>query len=179
MNKDLEIIDLRPDLITFFYSKQGISFTKAEGLYQDLFIKVRKSIEAGSYREEGKFKSWIFNVANNMVMDFYRRRKRISRKTYSTYKGKSSFEYIPDPDLNMEEILIEAENFKTLKEVIKMIDPPQREVIEMRIYKRMAFREVVEETGRGLNTVLGNYRYGIINIKKKLKLWNPKLQLKI
>lgn len=178
MNKDLEIIALRPQLISFFLSKTGVTLEKAEGLYQDLYIKTKLSLDSGVYIEEGKFKKWIFKVANNLLMDYYRYRNRVSRKTFSTYGDLDNYILLQDPDPSIEEILINEDEIEILKKVISRLSPRQKEVVEMRIFKNMAFREVVEETGRGLNTVLGNYRYGIIKIKKVLKLWNRNYQLK-
>lgn len=138
----------------------------AEDLTQETFIKVIKTIKSDKYNEQGKFAPWICRIAHNKAIDHVRRAKKLP--TITMENGKSVFDFFAFDETNYETKQIEKETTTFLKELIKRLPETQREVLVLRHYADMSFKEIAEVTGVSINTALGRMRYAIMNLKKEL-----------
>lgn len=142
----------------------------AEDLLQETFIKAIKKLRSGDYNEEGKFLPWIMRIAHNLAIDYFRRAKRYP--TVIMEDGTSIFNSLNFSEDSMESIRIKDETHAILKDLIKTLPEPQKEVLLMRHYGEMSFQEIAEATGVSINTALGRMRYALINLRKKLEKTN-------
>ena len=168
MNGDeraLEVLIRRHNqrLSSFIYSKvQDREIT--EDIFQDTFIKVIKTLKKGNYNEEGKFLPWVMRISHNLIIDYFRKNNRMPR-----FEGNSDFNIfsiMSDDKLNAERQLIKEQIDQDLCVLIKELPKDQMDVLEMRIYKNMSFKEISENTGVSINTALGRMRYALINLRK-------------
>ncbi len=150
-------------IYSFIYSKV---FDKdiAEDVFQDTFIKVINTLKRGKYNEEGKFLPWVMRIAHNLVIDHFRKNKRMPK--FETNGDFNIFSVLSDGDLNIETQLIKDQIECDVQELIKELPEDQLEVLTMRIYKDMSFKEISESTGVSINTALGRMRYALINLRK-------------
>ncbi|GAB5474451.1 MAG: sigma-70 family RNA polymerase sigma factor [Maribacter sp.] len=148
---------------SFIYSKvndRGIT----EDIFQDTFIKVIRTLKRGTYSEEGKFLPWVMRIAHNLIIDHFRKSSRMPM-----YDGADSFNVFSvmgDEKLNAENQIIKNQIDSDLTVLIEELPEDQREVLMMRIYKDMSFKEISENTGVSINTALGRMRYALINLRK-------------
>lgn len=142
----------------------------AEDLLQETFIKAINKLRSGDYNEEGKFLPWIMRIAHNLAIDYFRRAKRYP--TVIMEDGTPIFNSLNFSEDSMESIRIKDETHTILKEMIKTLPEPQKEVLLMRHYGEMSFQEIAEATGVSINTALGRMRYALINLRKKLEKTN-------
>ncbi|WP_372920172.1 RNA polymerase sigma factor [Salegentibacter sp.] len=150
-------------IYSFIYSKV---FNKdvAEDVFQDTFIKVINTLKRGKYNEEGKFLPWVMRIAHNLVIDHFRKNKRMPK--FENNGDFNIFSVLSDSDLNAETQLIKDQIEFDVQELIKELPEDQLEVLTMRIYKDMSFKEISERTGVSINTALGRMRYALINLRK-------------
>ncbi|MGB5458754.1 MAG: sigma-70 family RNA polymerase sigma factor [Eudoraea sp.] len=163
--KSLEILINKHNqrLTSFIYSKiQDRAIT--EDIFQDTFIKVIKTLKRGAYNEEGKFLPWVMRIAHNLIIDHFRRNKRMPK-----FQGSDDFNIfsvLGDDKLDAERQLIKDQIDSDLGLLIEELPDDQKEVLVMRIYKDMSFKEISENTGVSINTALGRMRYALINLRK-------------
>ena len=150
-------------LYNFIYSKV-LNKDNAEDLFQETFIKVIKTLKRGVYNEEGKFLPWIMRIAHNLVIDFFRKSKRFP--SFDKNEKYDIFQLIKDDNPSIERHLIDKQILNDLKKIIIKLPRDQKEVLDMRLYKEMSFKEISENTGVSINTALGRMRYAIINLRK-------------
>ena len=136
----------------------------AEDLFQDVFIKVINTLRKGKYNEEGKFLPWVMRISHNLTIDYFRNAKKI--KTTSGTKEFDIFDIIPDQEDHMEDKLARSNSLLTVKELIQHLPADQLEVLKMRMYYEMSFKDIAEETNVSINTALGRMRYAIMNLRK-------------
>ena len=134
-------------------------------LAQDTFFKVIKSINAGRYQEEGKFLSWAMRIAHNLVIDHYRKLKRMPMQHEKA--EYSIFAFMSDNEYTKEETMIQDHIYNHLHSLVKELPEDQLEVVHLRIFKELSFKEISEQTGVSINTALGRMRYALINIRKE------------
>lgn len=163
--KALEVLINRHNqrISSFIYSKVMDRDT-TEDIFQDTFIKVIKTLKKGSYSEEGKFLPWVMRIAHNLIIDHFRKNKRMPM-----FEGSDDFNIfsvIGDDQLNAEKQLIKDQITADLQLLIEELPDDQKEVLVMRIYKDMSFKEISENTGVSINTALGRMRYALINLRK-------------
>jgi len=163
--KALEILINRHNqrITSFIYSKV-LDRDVAEDIFQDTFIKVIKTLKRGKYSEEGKFLPWVMRIAHNLVIDHFRKNKRMPK-----FEGSDDFNIfsvIKDDKLNAEKQIIKDQIESDLTNLIDELPDDQREVLIMRIYKDMSFKEISENTDVSINTALGRMRYALINLRK-------------
>ncbi|WP_026813064.1 RNA polymerase sigma factor [Arenibacter certesii] len=169
--RSLEILINRHNkrLSSFIYSKvQDREVT--EDIFQDTFIKVIKTLKKGNYNEEGKFLPWVMRISHNLIIDYYRKSQRLPK-----FEGKSDFNFfavISDDKLDVERQLIKDQIDSDLRVIIKELPVEQLEVLEMRIFQDMSFKEISENTGVSINTALGRMRYALINLRKLIDKYN-------
>ncbi|TXN35854.1 sigma-70 family RNA polymerase sigma factor [Flagellimonas hymeniacidonis] len=163
--KSLEVLINRHNqrISSFIYSKV-LDRDVAEDIFQDTFIKVIKTLKRGSYSEEGKFLPWVMRIAHNLIIDYFRKNKRMPK-----FEGSDDFNIfsvIKDEKLNAEKQIIKDQIDSDLSLLIDELPEDQKEVLVMRIYKDMSFKEISENTGVSINTALGRMRYALINLRK-------------
>ena len=137
----------------------------AEDLFQDTFIKVIKILRAGKYKEEGKFIQWAMRIAHNLTIDFFRKAKRLPTIS-NDFEDFDIFDTIKTVDPSIEDILITEQIHEDVKKIIEYLPEEQKEVLVMRYYANMSFKEIAEQTNVSINTALGRMRYAIINMRK-------------
>ena len=150
-------------LTGFIYSKVG-DRELTEDIFQDTFMKVIRTLKRGAYNEEGKFLPWVMRIAHNLIIDHYRKNNRMPM--YSSKDSDNIFSLMGDDKLNIEKQLIKNQIDSDLVAMIKELPQDQQEVLEMRIYKDMSFKEISDNTGVSINTALGRMRYALINLRK-------------
>lgn len=150
-------------IYSFIYSKvydRDIS----EDIFQDTFIKVIKTLKKGKYNEEGKFLPWVMRIAHNLVIDHFRRNSRMPK--FDNTGEFSIFSVLSDNSLNAEKQMVRDQVNNDVKRIIEELPEDQKEVLKMRIYQEMSFKEISERTGVSINTALGRMRYALINLRK-------------
>ena len=153
-------------IFNFIYSKvhdRDIS----EDIFQETFIKVIKTLKNGVYNEEGKFLPWVMRISHNLVIDFFRKNNRI--KIINSKEDIDIFQFISDGSPNAESVLINDQIIKDIQKLIQELPDDQKEVLIMRLYRDMSFKEIAENTKVSINTALGRMRYAIINLRKLIK----------
>ena len=147
----------------FIYSKIQ-DRTVCDDIFQDTFIKVIKTLRTKGYNEEGKFLPWVMRIASNLVIDYFRHNKKMpfQRET----EEFSIFNYMTDSSLSIENQLIENQVELDVRKIIEQLPDDQKEVIKMRFYEDLSFKEISEITGVSINTALGRMRYVVINLRK-------------
>ena len=139
----------------------------AEDIFQDTFIKVINTLRSGNYKEEGKFVQWVMRIANNLKIDYFRKMQRMP-----AFEGNGDFDIfdvIYGTDPSIEQKMITEQIYEELRVLITMLPEEQREVLEMRIYNDISFKDIAEITGVSINTALGRMRYALINLRKIIK----------
>ena len=139
----------------------------AEDLFQDTFIKVINTIRSGQYKEEGKFIQWVMRIAHNLIIDYFRKSKRIP--IIENKDEYDIFERVRIRVESVEEILITEQIHQDVKKLIDYLPKEQKEVLLMRHYKDMSFKDIAEVTNVSINTALGRMRYALINLRKLVK----------
>jgi RNA polymerase sigma factor (sigma-70 family) len=137
----------------------------AEDIFQEAMIKIIRLVNAGKYDEKGKFVSWAVRIARNLAIDYYRKDKR-SPQLVRENDEYDIFNGIGKTEENIEDRIIKEENARYIRELIKRIPEKQREVLIMRHYAGMSFKEIAEVQGVNINTALGRMRYALINLRK-------------
>jgi RNA polymerase sigma-70 factor (ECF subfamily) len=150
-------------ITSFIYSKV-LDRDVTEDIFQDTFIKVIQTLKRGNYSEEGKFLPWVMRIAHNLIIDHFRRNKRMPK--FEGGEDFNIFSVIGDEQPNIERQMIQDQIDCDLEMLIDELPDDQREVLIMRIYKDMSFKEISECTGVSINTALGRMRYALINLRK-------------
>ena len=136
----------------------------AEDIFQETFFKVIKTLKRGSYNEEGKFLPWVMRIAHNLVIDHFRKNKRMPM--VSPTQDFNIFDLINNGEDSIELKLIEDQIERDLHVLIKQLPKEQYEVLKMRQFAGMSFKDIAEQTNVSINTALGRMRYAIINLRK-------------
>ena len=147
----------------FIYSKipdRDIS----NDIFQDTFIKVIRTLKSQSYNEEGKFLPWVMRIAHNLIIDHFRKNKKMPM--FRETEEFSIFSIMTDDSLTVENKIIRDQVEVDLKKVIEELPADQKEVLVMRMYQDMSFKEISEVTGVSINTALGRMRYALMNMRK-------------
>ncbi|MEI7490821.1 MAG: sigma-70 family RNA polymerase sigma factor [Bacteroidota bacterium] len=139
----------------------------AEDLFQDTFIKVINTIRSGQYKEEGKFIQWVMRIAHNLIIDHFRKSNRLPLIENSN--DYDIFEKVRIPVESVEEMLITEQIHKDVKKLIEYLPREQKEVLVLRHYSDMSFKDIAELTNVSINTALGRMRYALINLRKLVK----------
>ncbi len=147
----------------FIYSKVSDKDI-TDDIFQDTFMKVIRTLKSNSYNEEGKFLPWVMRIAHNLIVDYFRNNKKmpIQRDT----EDFSVFSVLQDGSPNIEAQIIDLQIENDLKKVIEELPEDQKQVLVMRIYQDLSFKEISEITGVSINTALGRMRYALMNLRK-------------
>ena len=147
----------------FIYSKIS-DRDLSDDVFQDTFIKVIKTLKSNSYNEEGKFLPWVMRIAHNLIIDHFRRNKKMPM--FRETEEFSIFSIMSDNSSTIENQMITEQVEKDLKKLIEELPNDQKEVLVMRIYQDLSFKEISELTGVSINTALGRMRYALMNLRK-------------
>lgn len=163
--KALEILITRhkQKIYSFIYSKV-YDKDVAEDIFQDTFIKVIRTLKRGAYNEEGKFLPWVMRISHNLVIDFFRKNNRMPK--FDNSGEFSIFSVLSDSSLNAEKAIIKEQVENDVRRLVDELPEDQKEVLLMRIYNDMSFKEISDRTGVSINTALGRMRYALINLRK-------------
>ena len=138
----------------------------ADDIFQDVFIKIIDTLRKGKYNHEGKFLQWALRISYNMCVDHFRRSKR--RSKVSASETFDIFDVLQSPDDNMEDYLIKDQAHSRIKKLVDQLPPEQKEVVILRHYADMSFKEIAALTSVSINTALGRMRYALINMRKMM-----------
>ncbi|WP_452224541.1 RNA polymerase sigma factor [Lacinutrix chionoecetis] len=156
-------------IYSFIYSKV-YDRDVAEDVFQDTFIKVIRTLKKGKYNEEGKFLPWVMRIAHNLVIDHFRKNNRMPK--FDNSGEFSIFSVLSDTSLNAEKAIIKDQVESDVRRLIEELPDDQKDVLVMRMYNDMSFKEISERTGVSINTALGRMRYALINMRKIIEKHN-------
>ena len=148
----------------------------AEDIFQDTFVKVIKSLQEGKYQDNGRFVSWVMRIAHNLVIDHYRHEKQLN--TCSNNNNEidlfNSTKYSED---TIEQVMVSNQVLDDVRKLVDELPPDQREIILLRHYGGLSFKEIAEQTNVSINTALGRMRYALINMRKLIKQYDINLTM--
>lgn len=147
----------------FIYSKIS-DRDVSDDIFQDTFIKVIKTLKSNAYNEEGKFLPWVMRIAHNLIVDHFRKNKKMPM--FRETEEFSIFSIMSDNAPNIESRIITTQVETDLQKLIDELPPDQREVLVMRMYQDLSFKEIADLTGVSINTALGRMRYALMNLRK-------------
>ncbi len=139
----------------------------AEDIFQEVFIKIIDTLRRGKYNHEGKFLQWAMRISYNLCVDYFRRSKR--RTKVSPSETFDIFDVLEVQDDNMETSIIKDQTYNTIRKLVDELPAEQREVVILRHYADMSFKEIAALTRVSINTALGRMRYALINIRKMME----------
>jgi len=140
----------------------------AEDLFQDTFIKVVRSMNEGRYKDNGKFLSWVLRIAHNLIIDHFRKAKQMNVINKDDYES-DIFNRLELSEKPVEDEMINFQITQDVKKLINELPEDQKEVIMLRHYAGMSFKEIAEQTNVSINTALGRMRYALINLRKMIE----------
>jgi RNA polymerase sigma-70 factor (ECF subfamily) len=150
--------------------------TTAEDVFQDTFVKVINSLKEGKYTDNGKFVSWVMRISHNLIIDHFRREKQLN--TFSNDDGVVDIFNSPRfSDKNVEEHLVYEQILSEVRILVDTLPEEQKEVVLLRHYAGLSFKEIAEQTNVSINTALGRMRYALINMRKIMEQKNLSLTL--
>lgn len=138
----------------------------AEDIFQDVFIRVIDTLKTGKYTDEGKFLPWALRIAHNMCVDHFRKIKR--NPTIKTSDDRDIFEVINFSEAGADQLMMNGQSHDRIRKMVDMLPEDQREVIILRHYADLSFKEIAGLTNCSINTALGRMRYGLINLRKMM-----------
>lgn len=149
----------------------------ANDIFQDTFVKVITRLQQGKYTDSGRFSAWVMRIAHNMIMDWYRNQK--NEPTVHASKDDDFAKYgsssLPVPSI--ESIFVNEQVLRDVRNIMNMLPATQKEVVFMRFYQKLSFKEIAEITGVSINTALGRMRYALLNMRKMVREHDVVLQL--
>ncbi|HFB62159.1 MAG TPA: sigma-70 family RNA polymerase sigma factor, partial [Bacteroidetes bacterium] len=140
----------------------------ADDLFQDTFVKVINTLKAGSYNDEGKFIQWVMRIAHNLVIDHFRKQKKLNLAEVLSDQY-SIMDTLKVTDPSIEERLVTRQIHEDIKKLMNYLPEEQKEVLYLRCYAGMSFKDIAEQTDVSINTALGRMRYALINLRKLVK----------
>lgn len=148
----------------------------AEDIFQDTFIRVIRSLKHGKYRDNGKFISWVLRIAHNLIIDYFRREKQMNTFSNDDYE-MDLFNSTRFSDITIEEQLIRDQIHLDLRRLLDQLPDDQKQVVILRHFLGLSFKEIAEQTDVSINTALGRMRYALINLRKLIEEKNLKMTL--
>lgn len=144
----------------------------ANDVFQDTFIKVISTLKRGMYNEEGKFLPWVMRIAHNLVIDYFRNSSKmpiVGRKNNSEGDDFDIFQILKLEDSTVEDEIVEDQIHEDLRALVELLPEEQREVVKMRHFMGMSFKDIANSSDVSINTALGRMRYALINLRKMIK----------
>lgn len=155
------------ELFSYIYYKV-MDEELANDFFQDTFIKIIINLKEKKYTEENKFILWAKRIAMNLIIDHYRAKSRYQNISETSFQDEdfSIFDVIQEPEDNVEDRLILSQIYSDLEQVLTFLPQTQQEIVKMRFYDNLSFKEIAEQTNVSINTTLGRMRYALMNIRK-------------
>lgn len=176
-NRSMELLILRHKSKVYSYISLYIrSRDLADDIFQDTFMKVVQSIRAGRYQDDGRFLSWVMRISHNLIIDHFRREKQLGLVLNDDYES-DLFNSKRLSDDNVEDVMVRRQVLRDVRRLISDLPEDQREVVIMRHYAGMSFKEIADMTGVSINTALGRMRYALINMRKTMSEKNITLSV--
>lgn len=150
---------------------------KAEDVFQETFVKVITKLNQRKYTVSGKFSAWLMRIAHNVIMDNFREQRSQNIVEPTQGNDLSNLSSKDLLDTNVENRYVNEQILSDVKKMMNLLPPTQREVVFMRFYQDMSFKEIAETTGVSINTSLGRMRYAVLNMRRMAKQYNVHLQL--
>lgn len=143
----------------------------AQDIFQDTFIKVVNTLKAGNYNEEGKFLPWAMRIAHNLVIDFFRKNNKVRMisESSSTRDDFNIFHTLKLDEENAQDEMTRIELETQMVDLLEHLPESQRDILKMRIFKEMSFKDIAELEDISINTALGRMRYALINLRKLIE----------
>lgn len=140
----------------------------ANDVFQDTFMKIIVSLKEGRYNDDGKFILWAKRIAHNLIIDHYRLKSKHIKVSETTYENEefSIFDLLKETEENIEERLITYQIYDDLMKMLVFLPENQQEVIKLRFFDGLSFKEIADQTNTSINTTLGRVRYALINMRK-------------
>ncbi len=148
----------------------------AEDIFQDTFLKVIQSLKAGRYQENGRFISWVMRIAHNLIIDHFRKEKQMNVISNDDYES-DIFNSKKLCEANVEDVIVKRQIIKDVRRLIQMLPEDQREVVILRHYTGLSFKEIADISNVSINTALGRMRYALINMRKLMEEKNITLDI--
>ncbi|MES2799915.1 MAG: sigma-70 family RNA polymerase sigma factor [Bacteroidota bacterium] len=167
--KAFEVILLRhKDKLFRFIRLKVKDYDLAEDIFQETFVKIINTLKLGNYNEEGKFLPWSMRIAHNLVIDHFRRvsKVRMISESSSLKEDFNIFSILPNQDKNIEQQIIYDELESQMVNLIEHLPTTQRDILKMRIFQDLSFKDIAESEDISINTALGRMRYALINLRK-------------
>lgn len=139
----------------------------AEDIFQEVFIKIIDTLRSGSYTDEGKFLPWAMRIAHNLCVDHFRKAKR-NPVVYNKSEEYDMFETLNITEEGAEGRIMKSQSHEKIRQMLDLLPEDQREVIVLRHFANLSFKEIAEKTNCSINTALGRMRYGLINLRKMM-----------
>ncbi len=152
----------------------------ANDIFQDTFMKVIRTLKSGKYNEEGKFLPWVMRIAHNLIIDHFRKDKKMPIAGRGSGNDEDEFDIfsiLKMEDANVEDEMIYEQILSDVKGLVEFLPEDQQEIIRMRIFMGMSFKDIAERTDVSINTALGRMRYALINLRKLVSEKNLNLTL--
>ncbi len=149
----------------------------ANDIFQETFVKAISKLHQHKYTTSGKFSAWLMRIAHNVIMDWYRDQKNMNIVEPAEGNDLSNLKSGDVLDMNIENQFVNDQVMKDVERMMNMLPPSQREVVYMRYYQELSFKEIAETTGVSINTSLGRMRYALINMRRMAKKHHVALQL--
>ena len=140
----------------------------ADDVFQDTFVKVIKNLRLGKYKDHGRFLSWVMRIAHNIIMDHFRKINRLP-KHESKHEDLDVLDRLVEQSSSIEDLMIETQIHADLSLLIDELPQTQKEVLRMRLFQEMSFKDIGEQTGVSINTALGRMRYAVLNLRKLIE----------
>ncbi len=140
----------------------------AEDIFQDTFVKVIRSLRLKKYQDTGKFVAWVLRIAHNLIIDYFRKEKQLNTFSKDDYE-LDIFNSKRFAEATHEDIVVQEQIHETVRSLVEELPEDQREVVILRHYRDMSFKEIAEYTGVSINTALGRMRYALINMRKMIE----------
>ena len=160
------------DRVFNYVNKMVKDIDVANDIFQDTFIKVISTLKRGKYNEEGKFLPWVMRIAHNLVIDHFRKSAKmpiVGKNTNSENESFDIFSILKLEDCTVEDEWIMEQIFQDVRSLVDNLPDEQKEVVKMRHYMGMSFKDIADVTGVSINTALGRMRYALINLRKLIK----------
>jgi RNA polymerase sigma-70 factor (ECF subfamily) len=163
-----EIIDRYKKRVFDYIRNMVKSEALADDIFQETFIKIVKSLNENRYVESGKLLSWMLRIAHNQVIDYFRKTKSEAKVSYDNCEVNilNNKNLV---DSNVEDRIIEKQQHQTIRRLVERLSAEQKEVVILRHYHGLSFKEIAEKTGVSINTSLGRMRYALINLRKMIE----------
>lgn len=155
------------DLYSYIFYKMMDS-ELANDIFQDTFMKIIVTLKEGRYKEENKFILWAKRIAHNLMIDYFRVKSKYIKVSETSYQDEefSIFDNIKEPEENIEDLLVSMQINEDLFKMLSLLPDNQQEVIKLRFFDNLSFKEIADHTETSINTTLGRVRYALINLRK-------------